>query len=546
MPHNFSRTADLQTLGIKISPTSSTSSVDENEIRKAYFKLAKTQHPDKQGGSKEQFQKLVGAYERLSGKEDFSYESSCAKNTTTYQNHSSGRSSTSDFYHRHQQRGYYNSDGFCDAPPGYSPFGSSHFSWGDDDFFDDFFYDSHFKFFQRFFQKRQRNHSSFDFDDFIFSDAPCAGFDDFDSWDKKERQAYSAQRAKNVKKGYDKRDREFKKSPAESAFTKTGRLKKNRKNANENAPAACKFCQKTVPNTVITESKANSSGLNWSQYCTHPFGYQTCWACKNAHKSVMTENMARKKFSRVLDNDFLEDVFLKLRRENKCFDHKPHNPHVGTRTSVYYWVPDLEPIAVARGWKKRKTNIKGKATGAAPEDGNCYAAGTAPTSRAADPTSTSFDSPRAGAPASSKSWCPSCGSVCLVQCPFHQLPKQEEDSRKAASSCPATARSTSYEDDCGSSSPPQQKNAGTRAPSSPKTACSRGSTYQSGFLSPTPSSSLELSDVPSDSSYTSDSACPLVAKMNDKEQGKTKKYSHSPAVRKNTNKRSRAKQAQRR
>ena len=49
---------DLKLLGLQPGAT-------QNDIRKAYYKLAKTHHPDA-GGKPEQFQALLEAYERLS------------------------------------------------------------------------------------------------------------------------------------------------------------------------------------------------------------------------------------------------------------------------------------------------------------------------------------------------------------------------------------------------------------------------------------------------------------------------------------------------
>ena len=40
---------------------------------------------------------------------------------------------------------------------------------------------------------------------------------------------------------------------------------------------------------------AKRNGIDWDEYAGHPEEYQTCWACKNAHDSVMTESKATTK-----------------------------------------------------------------------------------------------------------------------------------------------------------------------------------------------------------------------------------------------------------
>lgn len=56
-------------------------------------------------------------------------------------------------------------------------------------------------------------------------------------------------------------------------------------------------CSECKYRAAITESAALSNGVRWDMYQAHPLGYRTCWACKNAHKSVMTRSIAMKKFS---------------------------------------------------------------------------------------------------------------------------------------------------------------------------------------------------------------------------------------------------------
>ena len=53
------RIDDLRELGLPSGTT------DRSVIKKAYFQLAKLWHPDRPGGSTENFQRLINAYERL-------------------------------------------------------------------------------------------------------------------------------------------------------------------------------------------------------------------------------------------------------------------------------------------------------------------------------------------------------------------------------------------------------------------------------------------------------------------------------------------------
>ncbi|KAJ3069846.1 hypothetical protein HDU98_007080 [Podochytrium sp. JEL0797] len=62
----------------------------------------------------------------------------------------------------------------------------------------------------------------------------------------------------------------------------------------------------TCPSNAIDEKVAKSHGVNWKQYSAHPQKRKTCWACKNAHISVMTQNMAQKKFKNLSDGFFKE------------------------------------------------------------------------------------------------------------------------------------------------------------------------------------------------------------------------------------------------
>lgn len=105
-----------------------------------------------------------------------------------------------------------------------------------------------------------------------------------------------------------------------------------RKLATKPKDERCSFCKE---NAGISKRSANKHGLNYDQYAKTS-RHRTCWACKNAHKSVMTENMARKKFGSSLP----WDAFTRLPH----FSHTPESARAmwTPRTSTYYWVPDLE------------------------------------------------------------------------------------------------------------------------------------------------------------------------------------------------------------
>ncbi len=116
-------------------------------------------------------------------------------------------------------------------------------------------------------------------------------------------------------------------------------------------------------NKPITKEKAAKNGLNWDEYSRGVEGYPrytTCWICKDQHKSVLTEAQACMKFSKKLaftaeskrSGNNYRPVFWLLKNANRTFHQQPA-VSVQTRNSEYYWYPDLEREALARGWKPR-------------------------------------------------------------------------------------------------------------------------------------------------------------------------------------------------
>jgi len=51
-------------------------------------------------------------------------------------------------------------------------------------------------------------------------------------------------------------------------------------------------CMTCCKRDGITEKCAKKSGLCWAEYKSHPDGLITCWACRNAHKSVMPVSLS--------------------------------------------------------------------------------------------------------------------------------------------------------------------------------------------------------------------------------------------------------------
>lgn len=160
-------------------------------------------------------------------------------------------------------------------------------------------------------------------------------YDDFGGFEfdyYQQQKMRAKERAENVKRGFDERD------------CKTSE--------------DLETCDTCHTNSGITQQSAIISGLSWVEYsrCSR----KTCWACKNAHKSVMTEAMATTKFSKVLDGEKPRPVFAKFRAEGKSFSHRPSGGGLlaRTRRSVYYWVADLEEKAKELGWKPRSSTPK--------------------------------------------------------------------------------------------------------------------------------------------------------------------------------------------
>jgi hypothetical protein len=265
---------------------------EERAIRKAYLSLSKSRHPDK-GGSKESFQRLSSAYMRLS-----SSGSSCNFEASPAAAHHDGSNNDSE----EQDDGDYSDD-------------------------DEYWYQEYYDFFPRAWRHGFSGDDDDDFDEY------------FRNWRETSKCRRARQRQEDLKRGYDYRDDKPQKGQAK-----------------------CMFCG---VNRAITREGALESGLDWDEYSAHPDGYQTCWICKDKHVSVMTKAMACKKFAKVLDFKIpssrtgveYHPVFWFLKLDGKSFHHQPitTNCEGPTRNSEYYWYPDLEDEAFARGWKPRGT-----------------------------------------------------------------------------------------------------------------------------------------------------------------------------------------------
>lgn len=290
-------TQDLKTVGLSSSATPS-----PGAIKKAYYKAAMKMHPDKPGGSTEAFQDLQNAFERLrKGESSYSNARSAAAAPAASAQTARKREEA-----EAQERG-----------------GGT--QWNDEYYNDSSWRENDSEYFGR--STEQESH---------------------EEYMRRCRKKAAKQRAKNVKSGYDFRDEKPSSDGDESA---SGGLRKS-----------CHFCK---TNATITPERALNSGLKWEEYVSHPKvksgEYGTCWACKNSHDTVMTENMAASKFAKTLDpkidgqyGPYRKWAYI-LRQQKRSFSHKPRE---NARKSVYYWVPDLEELAKARGWKPRKKRAK--------------------------------------------------------------------------------------------------------------------------------------------------------------------------------------------
>ena len=331
-----SQSEDLSELGLNAN----NGVPDGKAIRLAYLRLSKSRHPDK-GGTKEAFQRLSNAYQRLIS----NYRYPAATRTT------SSRPETN--YRRPQWNS--NTAGGTrfkpkpsntarpEPPPASSSQGTRqtsssqpdqdpNASSGNRDPDDYEFWDEEYFYF---FRRQWKGHCDRDkkFDDYTY----------FTRWETATRQQRARERYQNVKRGYDYRD----KRAVTAANGKSSRAK------------CCTFCGKNRP---ITKRDAEKHGLAWNEYNRNKnkYGYptyRTCWACKNSHNSVLTEKQAIAKF--VTDKvHVLEgtNVFLNLRQMERSFHHQPVTDYAEiTLNSEYFWYPDVEKEALARGWRPRGT-----------------------------------------------------------------------------------------------------------------------------------------------------------------------------------------------
>ena len=306
----MTKAGDLETLGLAAGTS------DPGKIKKAYHLLALKMHPDKPGGDKVAFQKLVAAFERLQADKypPLSSSSSHAKNGgSSFGTGRRGFQFDAGFGSYDDFRDYYD-DCDYDHDDEYDDYDDFCYGGGAEDNFWENLFGWHFNF---------------------FGSSATHGYDDFFYQYEQSAEERAKARAENVKNYRDYRD------------------KKSR-----GAGASCTTCGQR---DSITKQDAKSNGLEWTRYSKHPEGFRTCWACKNAHDSVATEKQAMTKF-KVLTHE----VFRRLDKEGRSFCHQPVTAYVA-RNSRYYWIKDLEREATERGWKgyrgKRKgNNSKGGAS----------------------------------------------------------------------------------------------------------------------------------------------------------------------------------------
>ncbi len=272
-------------------------------VRRAYFRLAKCNHPDK-GGSTEAFQKLHEAYEFLMNNcSNFISDENSGDRANKKDEHRKKADSDEESDEEEDATYYYDEDGYeykCESDDEYCSF-----------------YD-YANIFGSYFRCEMDDEFS---------------YEHFESWEDQ----YKAQKAwRKEQRKHDYRDKQ------------TTDLTKD----------LCIFCGHRE---AIQQRSAKSNGLNWEEYNRKVPGfpqYRTCWTCKTNHVSVLTLNQALSKFAKKLDfqknslrtGNTYYPVFWHLKRQGRTFHHKPK---ADGRNNEYYWYPDLESEALKYGWKPR-------------------------------------------------------------------------------------------------------------------------------------------------------------------------------------------------
>jgi curved DNA-binding protein CbpA len=271
--------------------------VTPQEIRQKYKHLARRDHPDK-GGSKEAFQRLSGAYERLSRPVDESSES--------------------------------------EAYEDQSPASNSYSANDQDDFRSNFWY-SHF---YHFFQRRWNSGYEHDGDQSSgYGDADDDDNDDhFDHWQEATRKAYARERQENLKRGYDYRDHDV---------SECGKV--------------CMFCGLHAPISEESakasglnweEYTAHPDGYKTCWDCKNNH-------ISVMSQSMALKKFAKKldfKLESARTGREYYPVFFFLKLDQKSFHHQPVTRLTDgpTRNTEYFWYPDLVDRALAEGWTPRE------------------------------------------------------------------------------------------------------------------------------------------------------------------------------------------------
>eukprot|EP00457_Paulinella_chromatophora_P007909 gb/GEZN01007935.1/.p1 GENE.gb/GEZN01007935.1/~~gb/GEZN01007935.1/.p1 ORF type:complete len:293 (+),score=35.67 gb/GEZN01007935.1/:190-1068(+) len=257
---------------------------DEATIRKKFMREALRRHPDKnpdKDDSTADFQRLSGAYSRLT--EGYAYLPSPVQFSNAYAS-SANAARPRSFGEEEEQQPSEDYDEHwdygCDCDCGqYSTFFNFFKDFRGDQFYEDGTMDAN-----------------------------------FEKWEKERSQQRVKERRENIKKHFDYRD-----------STLVGNDSSDR----------CDTCKTNAPIEILS---ALRYGLVWNEYKRHPDRLKTCWACKNAHTSVMTASQAQSKY-KVLQRDTGKTVFGRLSNEGKTFHHRPKP---GARKSEYFWARDLE------------------------------------------------------------------------------------------------------------------------------------------------------------------------------------------------------------